>query len=128
MAKTPEGADPAATTGQPQTGARPSAGPQARPAAAAQAGRAQPAQALDPQKLLQLLQMAGEATPYIFTFLQRLVDILQSRQQAMQAAPACPNDHLHGCCQKALDHACATVAELICAQDCCCPDDGEPTG
>jgi hypothetical protein len=78
---------------------------------------------LDMQSFQKLLESAGDAAPYVFSFVQQLVQTLQARQQGMKAAPACPSEHLHGCCQKALEHACLTVSELIACADCCCPDE-----
>lgn len=87
----------------------------------------QPAQAIDVGRLLQMLQLAGEHLPGLLTFLSQLAGLLQSRQQAAASARVA-NAHAHGCCAKALEHACITVAELLACQECCDPDHAAGAG
>jgi hypothetical protein len=105
-------------------------GPQAAGAAPQQAQSTQdtPVQGFDPQQLIQALQLVGEYGPGALAFVTRLLDILKSRVQGAQGASEgarCPHEHLHGCCKTALEHACATVAELLRCEAACKPENPE---
>jgi hypothetical protein len=104
--------------------AAPPAGAAPQPA---QSTQSTPAQGFDPQQIIQALQLVGEYGPGAMVFFQRLLDILRSRAQEVQgregeAGLRCPQPHLHGCCKTALEHACATVAELLRCECACKPE------
>jgi hypothetical protein len=87
---------------------------------------AQPAQALDWNKLQQLIAALGTYGPVLYQAFLALVQIMQNQPPVMQAkAVKCgpDGDDDHGdCCRAALDHSLQTTAHLIHLQ--CCCDEG----